>query len=110
MCKVVVLGLTRHFDTDYFSDTSASASIESKGKTESGSVSVGDIALTVWGCKALTYLAANMINNHQLGAAGGCDLITQVLYKYVKKQSNVIVQHGWGAVINLTLWEENNLR
>jgi hypothetical protein len=92
MCKVVVVGMERHFDSDHFDDES------------------DDINFTIWGCKALTYLAANMANNHKLGTAGGCDLITQVLYKYVKKKSELIVQQGWGAVINLTLWEENNLR
>ena len=95
MCKVLVDGMERHFDSDHY---------------DTPSCEENDLSLTLWGCKSLTYLASNMANNHKLGTAGGCDLITQVLYKYVKKQSDLIVKHGWGAVINLTLWEENNLR
>jgi hypothetical protein len=99
-CKVLVTGLARHFDSDYFNDSD----------TDTDTDANNDISLTVWGCKALTYLASNMANNHKLGTTGGCELITQVLYKYVKKKSALVVQQGWGAVINLSLWEENNLR
>ena len=95
MSKVLVVGVERHFDTDVFDCTQSPAN---------------DIALTIWGCKALTYLASNMTNNGKLGIAGGCDLITRILYKYVKIECDMIVKYGWGAVINLSLWEENNLR
>ena len=80
--------------------------------------------LCLWCCRAITNLAANEVNSVKLGKTGACGVVLAILcshYEIVVAQSKQgsylgtgnlmdVVKQGWGAVINLALTEENNVR